>query len=147
MFYQLRAAREKDGETIEAFLKQAGTNHAGVNRSKTRFIILEDSAKQIAACLGMENFSKGKGLLRSLVVSDKLSQSHIVTLFQSMEVLCEKHEIKTVYLIANQHSSVDFLQVMGFTQADSVPEELYDSDHFRESLQTEGSILMKKTSA
>ncbi len=101
----------------------------------------------IAACLGIEKFSGGKGLLRSLVMSDRLNQSHIVTLFQSMDVLCKKHEIQDVYLVANQPSSAEFLNVMGFEACADAPDELYTSEHFRNSLCTEGSFLMVKTSA
>lgn len=146
MFYQLRVAREKDGDVLEAFLKQAKTSYEGVKEGFTQFLMLEDSEKNIAGCLGIEKISCDQGLLRSLVISDKLHQGHIVTLFQSMEVLCEKHQIKTVYLVANQHSSADFLTAIGFERADSVPEELFSSDHFCESRQTEGAVLMKKAS-
>ena len=52
------------------------------------------TAKKIAACLGIEKFRGGKGLLRSLVMSDRLNQSHIVTLFQSMDVLCKNMRFK-----------------------------------------------------
>ncbi|KXZ17250.1 hypothetical protein AXI59_14680 [Bacillus nakamurai] len=147
MFYQLRVARDKDTEALETFLRQADTAHAEIDQSVSRFIMLEDSEKQIAACLGIEKVSGGKGLLRSLVMSDRLNQSHIVTLFQSMEVLCEKHQIKDVYLVANQISSAEFLNVMGFETCGEMPEELYASEHFRDSLRTKGSFLMVKTSA
>ncbi|NTU25929.1 hypothetical protein HPX95_07020 [Bacillus tequilensis] len=146
MFYQLRVAREKDRGVLEEFLKQAKTNHEGVKEDLAQFLMLEDGEKNIAGCLGIEKIGCDQGLLRSLVISDKLHQGHIVTLFQSMELLCEKHQIKTVYLIANQHSSADFLTAMGFEPAESVPEELFTSHHFRESRQTEGAVLMKKAS-
>ncbi|MDR4433360.1 GNAT family N-acetyltransferase [Bacillus tequilensis] len=146
MFYQLRVAREKDRGVLEEFLKQAKTNHEGVKEDFAQFLMLEDGEKNIAGCLGIEKIGCDQGLLRSLVISDKLHQGHIVTLFQSMELLCEKHQIKTVYLIANQHSSADFLKAMGFEPAESVPEELFTSHHFRESRQTEGAVLMKKAS-
>ncbi|SPU05195.1 YwlB [Bacillus tequilensis] len=131
---------------LEEFLKQAKTNHEGVKEDFAQFLMLEDGEKNIAGCLGIEKIGCDQGLLRSLVISDKLHQGHIVTLFQSMELLCEKHQIKTVYLIANQHSSADFLKAMGFEPAESVPEELFTSHHFRESRQTEGAVLMKKAS-
>ncbi|QIW81732.1 GNAT family N-acetyltransferase [Bacillus tequilensis] len=146
MFYQLRVAREKDRGVLEEFLKQAKTNHEGVKEDFAQFLMLEDGEKNIAGCLGIEKIGCDQGLLRSLVISDKLHQGHIVTLFQSMELLCEKHQIKTVYLIANQHSSADFLKAMGFEPAESIPEELFTSHHFRESRQTEGAVLMKKAS-
>ncbi|MES1031134.1 hypothetical protein FOA26_03245 [Bacillus velezensis] len=147
MFYQLRVARDQDTEALQAFLKKADTAHAEIDQQISRFIVLEDSEKMIAACLGIEKFSGGKGLLRSLVMSDRLNQSHIVTLFQSMDVLCKKHEIQDVYLVANQPSSAEFLNVMGFEACADAPDELYTSEHFRNSLCTEGSFLMVKTSA
>ncbi|MEC1535136.1 hypothetical protein P9D55_03815 [Bacillus sonorensis] len=147
MFYQLRLAETKDKDAIEAFLKEAGTSHKGIEVNHGQFITMEDSQKKIVACLGMEEFEKKKGLLRSLVVSDKLSQGHIVSLFQSMQVLCEKREIHTLYVIANKRTSMDFLEVLGFKQLENVPNELYESEHVSESLKTKGAVLMVKTSA
>lgn len=54
MFYQLRVAREKDGDVLEAFLKQAKTSYEGVKEGFTQFLMLEDSEKNIAGCLGIE---------------------------------------------------------------------------------------------
>ncbi len=59
----------------------------------------------------------------------------------------QKHEIQDVYLVANQPSSAEFLNVMGFEACADAPDELYTSEHFRNSLCTEGSFLMVKTSA
>ena len=146
MFYQLRLAETKDKDAIEAFLKEAGTKHKGIEVNHGQFIMMEDSQKKIVACLGMEEFEKKKGLLRSLVVSDKLSQGHIVSLFQSMQVLCEKREIHTLYLVANKRTSMDFLEVLGFKQAAAIPEELDGSEHVSDSLSVNGAVLMEKTS-
>lgn len=77
MFYQLRLAETKDMNAIEAFLKKAGTSHKGLEEAKSQFIMMEDPPDEIVACLGMEEFENKKGLLRSLVVSDKLSQGQI----------------------------------------------------------------------
>lgn len=146
MFYQLRLAETKDMNAIEAFLKKAGTSHKGLEEAKSQFIMMEDPPDEIVACLGMEEFENKKGLLRSLVVSDKLSQGHIVSLFQSMQVLCEKRGIQTLYLIANKRTSLDFLEVLGFKQAAAIPEELDGSEHVSDSLKVNGAVLMEKTS-
>lgn len=63
MFYQLRVAREKDGDVLEAFLKQAKTSYEGVKEGFTQFLMLEDSEKNIAGCLGIEKISCDQGLL------------------------------------------------------------------------------------
>lgn len=147
MFYQLRLADAKDMDAIESFLKEAGTSHKGIEANHGQFIMMEDPQKKIVACLGMEEFQKKKGLLRSLVVSDQISQAHIVSLFQSMQALCDKREIHTLYLIANKRTSMDFLEVLGFKQAENVPNELYHSEHVSESLKVNGAVLMVKTSA
>ncbi len=138
----------KDMNAIEAFLKKAGTSHKGIEEAKSQFIMMEDPPDEIVACLGMEEFENKKGLLRSLVVSDKLSQPepHIVSLFQSMQVLCEKRGIQTLYLVANKRTSMDFLEVLGFKQAAAIPEELDGSEHVSDSLSVNGAVLMEKTS-
>ncbi|MEC1259261.1 hypothetical protein P9D34_02140 [Bacillus swezeyi] len=145
MFYQLRLAEEKDINVIEAFLKEAGTSHKGIEENRSQFIMMEDPPNKIVACLGMEELENEKGLLRSLVVSDKLSQGHIVSLFQGMQVLCEKRGIHTLYLVANNGTSMDFLEVMGFKRAGSLPEELCGSEHVSDSLNVSGAVLMVKT--
>lgn len=61
MFYQLRVAREKDGDVLEEFLKQAKTNYEGVKEGFTQFLMLEDSEKNIAGCLGIEKISCDQG--------------------------------------------------------------------------------------
>ncbi|MFN2744612.1 MULTISPECIES: GNAT family N-acetyltransferase [Bacillus] len=145
MFYQLRLAEAKDIHAIEAFLREAGTSHKGIDEKKSQFIMMENPPNKIVACLGMEEMENEKGLLRSLVVSDKLNQGHIVSLFQGMQVLCEKRGIHTLYLVANNRKSMDFLEVMGFKQAEVVPEELCQSEHISDSLKVNGAVLMVKT--
>ncbi|MCI4139842.1 hypothetical protein MMJ09_23810, partial [Bacillus vallismortis] len=80
MFYQLRVARDIDGGVLEEFLKQEKANQEGVKEGFTQFLMLVDSEKNIAGCLGIVKISCDQGLMRSLVISDKLHQGHIVTL-------------------------------------------------------------------
>ena len=42
----------------------------------------------------------------------------------------QKHEIQDVYLVANQPSSAEFLNVMGFEACADAPDELYTSGTF-----------------
>ncbi|MDA7025382.1 hypothetical protein PJ311_02005 [Bacillus sp. CLL-7-23] len=144
MFYQLRLAEKRDKDAIRSFLTEAGTSYKGIDEEKSHFILMEDCQKKIVACLGMEKIENEKGLLRSLVVSDQLNQGHVVSLFQSMQVLCEKREIHTLYLVTNKQTSVNLLEVLGFKQTENKPNELIQSQHASVSLEANEAVLMMK---
>lgn len=92
------------------------------------------------------NLKTKKDCCARLSCLTRLSQGHIVSLFQSMQVLCEKRGIQTLYLVANKRTSMDFLEVLGFKQAAAIPDELDESEHVSDSLNVNGAVLMEKTS-
>lgn len=90
MYYQLRIATEEDVPAINAFLEKGQAKGGVTLAERTAFVVMEDADGQLAGCLGLEQFNEQEGLLRSLVISDKLGQGHIVSLFQSVQTLGEK---------------------------------------------------------
>ncbi|MFY4775255.1 hypothetical protein [Metabacillus sp. RGM 3146] len=146
MFYQLRMAEMKDLNKLKAFMEKAGVITAGVDETVDCFMIMEDDKEDIVASLGLERFQED-GLLRALVVSEKLDQAHILSLFKSAGALGKKLAVTKLFLITNKQSSMDFLRFAGFEAFDgSVPEHLMKSEHVRLSMSKKGATLMAKNS-
>ncbi|KEP27572.1 MULTISPECIES: GNAT family N-acetyltransferase [Bacillus] len=147
MYYQLRIATEEDAPTINAFLEK-GQAKGGVTIAEcTTFVVMEDANGQLAGCLGLEQLNEQEGLLRSLVISDKLGQGHIVSLFQSVQTLGEKKGVDTFYVVANHSASHDFLALMGFTPLKDIPDSVWVSAHAKESLDKEQAVVLQKKSS
>ncbi|MGE6630356.1 GNAT family N-acetyltransferase [Bacillus sp. NPDC077027] len=144
MFYQLRIATEDDHAAIEAFLKRGHAKTGLLNMSHTQFVVMEDANHELAGCLGLEKLNEQEGLLRSLVISDKLGQGHIVSLFQSVQTLGEKQGIASFYVVANQMSRVDFLELMGFEPSNEIPESMWTSQHAKDSLEMQHAVVLQK---
>ncbi|PMC37439.1 hypothetical protein CJ195_11835 [Bacillus sp. UMB0899] len=147
MFYQLKIAETKDVERLTMFVEKAGISSEGITNLIDYFVLMENGENEIVACIGVEPV-KNTGLLRSLVVSDKLKQAHIVTLFQSIQTLSEKRGITDLFLVTNKEASVQFLSLMGFQKlkADLVPSEMLSIDHMKDSLEDPNAKVMVKSS-
>ncbi|WAT80447.1 GNAT family N-acetyltransferase [Bacillus safensis] len=143
MYYQLRIATEEDIPAINAFLEK-GQAKGGVTLTDTTFVVMEDADGQLAGCLGLEQLNEQEGLLRSLVISDKLGQGHIVSLFQSVQTLGGKMGVDTFYVVANHSSSHDFLALMGFEFLEEIPESMWSSAHAKETLGKEQAVVLQK---
>ncbi|MFE5470618.1 GNAT family N-acetyltransferase [Bacillus safensis] len=143
MYYQLRIATEEDIPAINAFLEK-GQAKGGVTLTDTTFVVMEDADGQLAGCLGLEQLNEQEGLLRSLVISDKLGQGHIVSLFQSVQTLGGKMGVDTFYVVANHSSSHDFLALMGFEPLEEIPESMWSSAHAKETLGKEQAVVLQK---
>ncbi|PCK19718.1 general stress acyl- n-acyltransferase [Bacillus pumilus] len=147
MYYQLRMATEEDAPAINAFLEK-GQAKGGVKIVEhTAFVVMEDADGKLAGCLGLEQLNEHDGLLRSLVISDKLGQGHIVSLFQSVQTLGEKRGVDTFYVVANHSSSHDFLALMGFSPLEEIPDSVWVSTHAKESLGKEQAVVLQKKSS
>lgn len=144
MFYQLRIATEEDVPAINAFLEKGQAKGGVTLAERTAFVVMEDADGQLAGCLGLEQLNEQEGLLRSLVISDKLGQGHIVSLFQSVQTLGEKMGVDTFYVVANHSSSHDFLALMGFTPLKEIPESIWSSAHAKETLGKEQAVVLQK---
>lgn len=147
MFYQLKIAEKQDIERLTMFVEKAGISSEGIADLIDYFVLMENGEKEIVACIGVEPV-KNAGLLRSLVVSDKLKQAHIVTLFQSIQTLAEKRGITNLFLVTNKEASVQFLSLMGFQKVkpDLVPSDMLTIDHMKDSLEDPNAEVMIKSS-
>ncbi len=146
MFYQLKVAKEKDLNRLVAFVDMAGVSSEGFERLIDYFVIMENEEREIVACIGIEPM-EDTGLLRSLVVSDKLKQAHILTLFQSIQSLAEQKGLKDLYLVTNKEASVQFLSLMGFDEIDqeAIPSKLMALQHMKESANDVNAKIMVKS--
>ncbi|WP_368658128.1 GNAT family N-acetyltransferase [Metabacillus halosaccharovorans] len=147
MFYQLKIAEKQDIERLTMFVEKAEISSEGIADLIDYFVLMEKGEKEIVACIGVEPVNN-TGLLRSLVVSDKLKQAHIVTLFQSIQTLAEKRGITNLFLVTNKEASVQFLSLMGFQKLkpDLVPSDMLTIDHMRDSLEDPNAKVMIKSS-
>ncbi|GLF89157.1 hypothetical protein Saga11_04160 [Bacillus safensis] len=144
MYYQLRIATEEDAAAINAFLEKGQAKGGVTIADRTTFVVMEDADGQLAGCLGLEQLNEQEGLLRSLVISDKLGQGHIVSLFQSVQTLGGKIGVDTFYVVANHSSSHDFLALMGFTPLEEIPESMWTSAHAKETLGKGDAVVLQK---
>lgn len=147
MFYQLKIAEEKDLGKLSGFVEKAGVSSEGFESLIDYFVMMENGENEIVACIGVEPNNE-YGLLRSLVVSDKLKQAHILTLFQSIQTLAEQKGIKNLFLVTNKEASVQFLSLMGFKEIEriAIPNQLLTLEHIRGSLEDENAKIMVKSS-
>lgn len=147
MYYQLRIATEEDAPAINAFLEKGQAKSGVTIAAHTTFVVMEDADGQLSGCLGIERLNEQEGLLRSLVISDKLGQGYIVSLFQSVQTLGEKLGVDTFYVVANHSASYDFLALMGFSPLKDIPESMWLSAHAKESLGIEQAVVLQKKSS
>ena len=147
MLYQLKVAERKDLRKLTAFVEKAGVNSDGFEGLIDYFVIMENDEHEVVACIGVEPMDE-HGLLRSLVVSDKLKQAHILTLFQSIQTVAEQKGMKQLFLVTNKEASVQFLALMGFKEVAraSIPEHLLTLEHMRVSLEETNAKIMAKSS-
>ncbi|MEI4790027.1 general stress acyl- n-acyltransferase [Bacillus sp. FJAT-53060] len=147
MYYQLRMATEEDVPAINAFLEKGQAKGGVTIAERTAFVVMEDADGKLAGSLGLEQLNEHEGLLRSLVISDKLGQGHIVSLFQSVHTLGEKRGVDTFYVVANHSSSHDFLALMGFSLLEEIPDSVWVSTHAKESLGKKQAVVLQKKSS
>ena len=137
MFYQLRVARDQDTEALD--FEKADTAHAEIDQQISRFIVLEDSEKdcRLSRDRKIQRRKRASPFTRHVGQAESKPYRYTVSKYGCA---VQKHEIQDVYLVANQPSSAEFLNVMGFEACANAPDELYTSEHFRNSLCTEGSF-------
>ncbi|MDQ0232150.1 GNAT family N-acetyltransferase [Metabacillus malikii] len=147
MFYQLKVAEEKDLARLLDFVERAGLSSSGIELMVDYFVMMENGEREVVACIGVEP-AEDVGLLRSLVVSDTLQQAHILTLFQSIQTLAEQKGLKQLFLVTNKEASVQFLQLMGFTETnpEQIPKHLLTNEHIQSSMKEENTKIMVKSS-
>ncbi|WP_226669310.1 GNAT family N-acetyltransferase [Metabacillus litoralis] len=146
MFYQLKIAEEKDLERVTDFVEKADVSSDGISEIIEYFMLMENGENEIVACIGVQPLNEN-GLLRSLVVSDKLKQAHILTLFQSIQTLAENKGMNHLFLVTNKEASVQFLSLMGFEEIEptAIPEELLTLEHMNGSLKEDNAKIMRRS--
>jgi N-acetylglutamate synthase-like GNAT family acetyltransferase len=147
MFYQLKIAEEKDLGKLIGFVEKAGVSSEGFESLIDYFVMMENAEHEVVACIGVEPVNE-YGLLRSLVVSDKLKQAHILTLFQSIQTLAEQKGIKHLFLVTNKEASVQFLSLLGFEEINqsAIPNQLLTLEHMKGTLEQTIVMIMVKSS-
>ncbi|MFC0272458.1 hypothetical protein ACFFIX_13535 [Metabacillus herbersteinensis] len=145
MFYQLKIAEENDGNKLTEFVEKAGVSSEGITSMLDYFVMMEDGENEVVACIGVEPVGED-GILRSLVISDKLKQAHVLTLFQSVQTLSQQKNMNNLYLVTNKKASVDFMLLMGFdvVELNDVPGHLSTSEHIKNSLLSPDTTVMVK---
>ncbi|MDQ0162623.1 GNAT family N-acetyltransferase [Bacillus alveayuensis] len=145
MFYSLRMAERKDLEVMKQFVGKAGISTEGFEQIIDQFVLLESDEQNIVGCLGMELIGQD-GLLRSLVISDQLNQAHLAALLKSIDALKERKKVRSVYLMTNKQTSIEFLEILGFRQinVDQLPEHLSNCQHVKQTLQSDHATFMVK---
>lgn len=147
MFYQLKVVEESDLAKLASFVEKAGVSSEGFESLLDYFVMMENGENEAVACMGVKPVDE-HGLLRSLVISDKLKQAHILTLFQSIQTLAEQKGLTHLYLVTNKEASVQFLSIMGFEEIEkaSIPQQLLSLNHMRESLKEANAKVMVRSS-
>lgn len=140
----IRFANHGDIEKIKSYLTLAKLATEGIEDYIDYFLLMENARGEILATLGIEP-SGSIGLLRSLVMSDKLKEADILLLFDQMLALAKEKSLSTLYLATNKPASVGFFQMLGFRPLDSkaVPEPLTQLNHAKHIFTVDNSIFME----
>lgn len=149
MLVEIRVANENDINRLKEFLGQANVNADGVDTIVDNFILMEDAKGNLVATLGIERLMKD-GLLRSLVMSPKLDQTQILSLFKGITALAKEKELENLYLATNKRASVEFFSMLGFDkiETEELPDHLKESQHLQYLLEdVDNSIFMKSSIA
>ncbi|WP_313770656.1 hypothetical protein [Bacillus sp. S/N-304-OC-R1] len=140
----IRCAAVDDVEKLRDFLDQAKLNSEGIESAIDYFLIMESNVGEIKATLGIEPLGT-IGLLRSLVMTKDMSENDVFILFEQILMLAKDRGLQELYLSSNKKASVSFFQLLGFKEAkkESLPDELYESDHVKHILTVDNSFFLK----
>ncbi|MFP3724833.1 GNAT family N-acetyltransferase [Priestia filamentosa] len=111
----LRYAEKSDARNILAFIEKAGVDSEGIKEQIQHFVLMEDKQGNLQGTLGIYKLGD-KGLLRSLVMSEKVSQEEILALFHEAFRLAWQKELKDLYLVTNKSSALPFFHLLGFQE-------------------------------
>lgn len=140
---QIRTANEMDIERVTSFLGQAEVSADGVESIIDHFILLEDAEQNIFATLGIERIEQD-GLLRSLVITAKVDQTNLLTLFKSAISLAKHKELRQLFLATNKQASISFFNMLGFSKIEEqeLPGHIKTSNHITQILETTDPMFM-----
>ncbi|WP_243291981.1 hypothetical protein [Bacillus sp. FJAT-47783] len=145
MFYSLRIAEQKDVGALKEFIGQAGLSTNGIENMIEQFVLLECDERDIVGCIGIEMIKKD-GLLRSFVASKHINEAHLVTLWQSIDLLVKHKNIQKIYLVTHTGASSEFLKLVGFKpiHIDQVPKHIENHQHLQTMMHNETAVVMVK---
>jgi N-acetylglutamate synthase-like GNAT family acetyltransferase len=140
----VRKSERRDLAKLISSLEKANISTKGVEDNIEYFVLLEDKHGDLAGTLGIEPISSF-GLLRSLVVTSKVKEEDVLTLFQHVYKFSAEKELSTLYLVTNKEQSIPLLNWLGFRQIprEELPLELEKSTVGRELKQLEHAIYME----
>ncbi|WP_449538077.1 GNAT family N-acetyltransferase [Ferdinandcohnia sp. Marseille-Q9671] len=140
---QIRTANEMDIERVTSFLGQAEVSADGIESIIDHFILLEDAEQNILATLGIERIEQD-GLLRSLVITAKVDQTNLLTLFKSAISLAKHKELRQLFLATNKQASISFFNMLGFSKIEEqeLPGHIKTSNHITQILETTDPMFM-----
>jgi N-acetylglutamate synthase-like GNAT family acetyltransferase len=140
----VRRSEQRDLAKLISFLEKANISTKGVEENIEYFVLLEDKHGDLTGTLGIEPLSSF-GLLRSLVVTSRVKEEDVLTLFQHVYKFAVEKELSTLYLVTNKEQSIPLLNWLGFRQIqrEKLPLELERSRVGRELKQLEHAIYME----
>ncbi|UII55757.1 hypothetical protein LS684_19365 [Cytobacillus spongiae] len=140
----IRCGKVEDLSRLVAFLEKAGLGTDGVKDVIDYFLLMEDDHGELKATVGIEPLGSC-GLLRSLVMTPKASESDLLILLEQMLLLARDKSLQSVYLATNKQASLHFFETMGFVEEEKsgLPTELQESEHVRHILSVDNSLFMK----
>lgn len=140
----VRCARMKDKDKLVAFLEKANLGTEGVEAAIDYFLILEDEDERIQATIGIEPLG-AYGLLRSLAMTQKLSENDLLFLFEQMLKLAREKKFESLYLATNKRSALSLFSVLGFNREDkeNLPKGLFASEHVKHIMNVDNSLFMR----
>lgn len=140
---QIRTATERDLDRVKGFLGQADVSAKGIDSMIDHFIIMEDEEDNLVATLGIERIERD-GLLRSLVITPKVEQTNLLTLFKSAISLAKHKELEHLYLATNKQASLQFFAMLGFSKVEEegLPQHIKTSDHITRLFETTEPMFM-----
>lgn len=140
----IRCAAVEDMEKLRDFLERAKLNSEGIEQSIGYFLMMESEAGKVKATLGIEPLGT-IGLLRSLAMTKDMSQNDLFILFEQILMLARDRGLQELYLSSNKKASAAFFHLLGFQEVkkESLPNELYESDHVKHILSVDNSFFLK----
>src|SRR5690606_31785766 len=122
---------------------RADVSSTGVETMIDHFILMENEEGSIVATLGIERLEKD-GLLRSLVITPKIDQANILTLFKAVISLAKQKELENLYLATNKQASIQFFEMLNFSQIEErdLPTHIQSSSHISQLFETTNPMFM-----
>ncbi|PLR76810.1 hypothetical protein CU633_13760 [Bacillus sp. V3-13] len=139
----VRGANEQDLARLLTFLEAAKLGTEGVAAAVDYFLLVEDMQGNLKAMVGIEPAGEA-GLLRSLVISEGMTDKEILMLFEQMLILARDKQLKELYLATNKQDSLLFFNMLGFTaiERNDLPTSIHQLKHVKYILNVDNSRFL-----